>query len=213
MFGLAAAQPAAQAFGIPAGAASGGMAPFGQQASSFAQPATASFAFGQPPTNMAFSFQMQSHAQQPLFAGFGAAAAPSPSQPMNAFGATPFGHPAAKTAPAANIFGSPSSSGTNAFSFPGAPGAGLAMSSAAAQPFGFGQAAPSAAPLFGAAAIGGASVNQNIAVTKDAIECLDVTIAVSIAPHALLLLANGPCAQYACIAVADQRPMRTICLF
>jgi hypothetical protein len=160
---------------------------------------------------------------------------------MNAFGATPFGQPGCKPAAAANIFGAPPSTGTNAFSFPSAAGTVLAMPSAAAQPFGnfaqavpaaavarpgvapvgegingtgdaqgaafpfgaaanapiWGQAAPAAAPASSApsafaAATGTASVNQNIAVTKDAIDCLDVTIAVSIAPyHALLLLGNG----------------------
>ncbi len=144
--------PAQQpAFGAPVAAASGGMAPFGQQACSFAQPATTSFAFGRPQTTPA-SFQLQSQAQWPALAGFGAAAAPAPSQPMNAFGATPFGQPAGNTAPAANIFGAACSTGTNAFSFPSAAGTGLAMPSAAAQPFGnFAQAAPSAAPVFGGA--------------------------------------------------------------
>jgi hypothetical protein len=144
--------PAQQpAFGAPVAAASGGMAPFGQQVNSFAQPATTGFAFGQPQTTPA-SFQLQSQAQQPPFAGFGAAAAPAPSQPMNAFGATPFGQPAGKPAAAANLFGAPPSTGTNAFTFPSAAGTGLAMPSAAAQPFGnFAQAAPGTAPLFGAA--------------------------------------------------------------
>jgi hypothetical protein len=146
----AAQQPA---FGAPVAAASGGMAPFGQQGSSLAQPATTSFAFVQPQTTPAsFQLRSQSQAQQRPFAGFGAAAAPAPSQPMNAFGATLFGHPAGNTAPAANIFGAAFSTGADAFSFPSAAGTGSAMPSAAAQPFGrFAQAAPGAAPVFGAA--------------------------------------------------------------